>query len=173
MDELVERVDAEDRVLGVVGRRDAVREGWLHRIGVVVCRDGQGRYLVHRRAEHLSRFPGHYELAVGGAVGVGESYEEAAARELTEEMGVRATVCLRFTFLNRSGLSPHWLAVCDALLPEAVAPDPQEVAWHGWLTESQLRRALGRKTFNPDSREVFDRYRASRAAPACVRNRRS
>ncbi|MET8968851.1 NUDIX hydrolase [Streptomyces hydrogenans] len=171
MDELVERVDAEDRVLGVVSRRDAVREGWLHRIGVVVCRDGRGRYLVHRRAEHLSRFPGHHELAVGGAVGVGESYEEAAARELSEEMGVRATVCLRCTFLNRSGLSPHWLAVCDALLPGAVAPDPREVAWHGWLTESELRQALGQKTFTPDSREVFDRYLASRAAPATVRNR--
>ncbi|WP_432079685.1 NUDIX domain-containing protein [Streptomyces sp. YPW6] len=171
VDELVERVDAQDRVLGVVSRRDAVREGWLHRVGVVVCRDRRGRFLVHRRAEHLSRFPGHYELGVGGAAGVGESYEQAAARELSEELGVRATTCLRFKFLNRDGLSPHWLAVCDAVVPEIVAPDPEEVAWHGWLTESELRRALQQRTFTPDSQAVFDRYLACRAAPASAQER--
>lgn len=166
VDELVERVDAQDRVLGVVSRSEAVREGWLHRVGVVVCRDRRGRFLVHRRAEHLSRFPGHYEFGVGGAAGVGESYEQAAAREVGEELGARVTVCLRFKFLNRGGLSPYWLGVCDAVLPEIVAPDPEEVAWHGWLTRSELRRTLRQWTFTPDSREIFDRYSAHRADPA-------
>ncbi|MER5826167.1 NUDIX domain-containing protein [Streptomyces mirabilis] len=169
VDELVDRVDAQDRVLGVVSRREAVREGWLHRVGVVVCRDGRGRFLVHRRAEQLSRFPGHYELGVGGAAGVCESYERAAARELSEELGVRATVCFRFKFLNRVGLSPHWLGVCDAVLPEIGAPDPGEVAWHGWVTESELRRTLQQWTFTPDSQEIFGRYLACRADPASSR----
>ncbi|MFB8754413.1 NUDIX domain-containing protein [Streptomyces nigra] len=160
VDELVERVDTHDRVLGVVSRSEAVRNSWLHRVGVAVCRDGRGRFLVHRRAEQLTRFPGHYELGVGGAAGVGESYAQAAARELCEELGVRATVCSRFTFLNRAGLSPHWLGVCDAvLLPESVVSDPREVAWHGWLTEPELRRALREWTFTPDSRQIFERYR--------------
>ncbi|MFF9772742.1 NUDIX domain-containing protein [Streptomyces sp. NPDC013978] len=166
MDELVERVDAQDCVLGVVSRREAVREGWLHRVAVVVCRDGQGRFLVHRRAGQLSRFPGHYELGVGGAAGVGESYEQAAARELGEELGMSATVCLRFKFLNRNGFSPYWLGVCDAVLPEIVAPDPGEVTWHGWLTEAELRQALQQWTFTPDSQEILDRYLACRADPA-------
>lgn len=160
VDELVERVDTHDRVLGVVSRSEAVRNSWLHRVGVVVCRDGRGRFLVHRRAERLTRFPGHYELGVGGAAGVGESYAQAAARELCEELGVRATVCSRFTFLNRAGFSPHWLGVCNAvLLPESVVPDPREVAWHGWLTEPELRRALREWTFTPDSRQILERYR--------------
>ncbi|MDL2079073.1 NUDIX domain-containing protein [Streptomyces sp. GXMU-J15] len=159
VDELVERVDAADRVLGVVSRRQAVRENWLHRIGVTVCRDEHARYLVHRRADQLSRFPGHYELGIGGAVGVGESYEQAAARELAEELGISAPVRFRFKFLNRRGLSPHWLGVCDAELPQTGTPDPGEVSWHGWLTEPELRRALGQWTFTPDSQEIFDRYR--------------
>ncbi|MVO90519.1 NUDIX domain-containing protein [Streptomyces sp. p1417] len=166
VDELVECVDAQDRVLGVVSRWDAVREARLHRVGVVVCRDRRGRFLVHRRAEQLSRFPGHYELGVGGAAGVGESYEQAAARELSEELGVRAAVRFRFKFLNRAGLSPHWLGVCDAVLPEIGACDPGEVAWHTWLTEPELRRVLQQWTFTPDSQEIFGRYLAGRAAPA-------
>ncbi|MET7286457.1 NUDIX domain-containing protein [Streptomyces sp. NPDC005573] len=162
MDEVVERVDAQDRVLGPVSRRDAVREGWLHRIAVVVCHDGQGRILVHRRAERLTRFPGHYELGVGGALAVGESYEQAAARELDEELGVSATVRFRFTFLNRSGLSPHWLGVCDAVVPRAVMPNPDEVAWHTWLSRSDLPQTLQEWPFTPDSHEILARYRACR-----------
>ncbi|MFJ1732504.1 NUDIX hydrolase [Streptomyces sp. NPDC088254] len=163
MEELVERVDDQDRGLGVaVSRRQAVREGWLHRVAVTVCRDGRGRVLVHRRSEHLSRFPGRYEVLVGGAVNAGESYEQAAARELAEELGVRARPRLLFTFLNRSGLSPHWLGVHEAVAPDTVTADPEEVAWHAWLTEPQLRSALQEWNFTPDSHEAFNRYLAFR-----------
>jgi 8-oxo-dGTP pyrophosphatase MutT (NUDIX family) len=125
------------------------------------------------RPEQVSRFPGHCELGVGGAAEVGESYEQAAARELSEELGVRASVCLRFTFLNRGGLSPHWLGVCDAVVPETVVPDPGEVAWHAWLTEFELRRALRQWTFTPDTQAVFDRYLACRAASTSAQERSS
>lgn len=166
VDEVVERVDAQDRVLGPVSRRDAVREGWLHRVAVVVCHDEQGRILVHRRAEQVPRFPGLHEVGIGGAVGVGESYEQAAARELEEELGVSAAVRFRFKFLNRSGLSPHWLGVCDAVIPRAVTLDSREVAWHGWLSESELPRIFQERTFTPDSREIRDRYFADRVEEA-------
>lgn len=158
VDELVERVDGQDRVVGVVSRRQAIREGWLHRVAVTVCRDGRGRILVHRRSKQLSRFPGLYEVVVGGAVNVGESYEQAAARELAEELGIRVPARLLFTFINRSGLSPHWLGVHEAVMPDAVVPDPDEVAWHGWLTEPELRSALLEWRFTPDSHEAFSRY---------------
>nr|WSW71454.1 NUDIX domain-containing protein [Streptomyces sp. NBC_00995] len=165
VDELVERVDDQDRVLGAaVSRRQAVREGWLHRVAVTVCRDERGRVLVHRRSAGLSRFPGLHEVVVGGAVGVGESYEQAAARELAEELGVRVRPRLLFTFLNRGGLSPHWLGVHEAEVPDAVVADPDEVAWHGRLTEPELRTALREWPFTPDSHEVFGRYLAFRAA---------
>ncbi|MFD5536991.1 NUDIX domain-containing protein, partial [Streptomyces sp. NPDC127079] len=85
MDERVERVDDQDRVLGVVSRREAVREGWLHRVAVTVCRDDRRRILVHRRSEQVARFPGLHEVQVGGAAHVGESYVQAAARELADE----------------------------------------------------------------------------------------
>jgi isopentenyldiphosphate isomerase len=164
VDELVERVDAQDRVLGLVTRRQATREGWLHRIASTLCRDERGRILVHRRSEQLSRFPGLYEVLVGGAVEVGESYEQAAARELAEELGIRGLPRLLFTFINRSGLSPHWLGVHEAVIPDAVAPDPDEVAWHGWLTESELHSALLEWPFTPDSHEAISRYLAFRTA---------
>ncbi|MGW3324735.1 NUDIX domain-containing protein [Streptomyces virginiae] len=157
----MERVDDQDRVLGVVvGRRQAVREGWLHRVAVTVCRDERGRFLVHRRAERLWRFPGLHEVVVGGAVAVGESYEQAASRELAEELGMRVLPRLLFTFLNHNGVSPHWLGVHEVVVSDAdaVVPDPHEVAWHGRLTEPELRSALLEWSFTPDSHEAVRRY---------------
>ncbi|MEU6380960.1 NUDIX domain-containing protein [Streptomyces sp. NPDC046909] len=164
VDELVERVDAQDRVLGVVNRLEAVRKGWLHRIALTVCRDERGRILVTRRSEQLSRFPGFYEVGAGGAVNVGESYEQGAAREVAEELGIGALPRLLFTFINRSGLSPHWLGVHEAVVPDAVTADPDEIAWYGWLTEPELRSALREWRFTPDSHEAFRRYLAFRTA---------
>ncbi|MFJ3214159.1 MULTISPECIES: NUDIX hydrolase [Streptomyces] len=85
------------------------------------------------------------------------------ARELAEELGVLGLPRLLFTFLNRSGLSPHWLDVHDSVVPDAVAPDPDEVAWHGWLTEPELHSTLVKWRVTPDSHEAFSRYLAFRA----------
>lgn len=101
---------------------------------------------------------------VGGAVGVGETYEQAAGRELAEELGIRGLPRLLFTFINRSGLSPHWLGVHEAVVPDAVTRNPDEVAWYGWLTESELHSALREWRFTPDSHEALNRYHAFRTA---------
>ena len=44
--------------------------------------------------------------------------------------------------------------------------DPREVAWHGWVTDSEMPRTLQEWRFTPDSQEMFDRYLACRADPA-------
>ncbi|MFJ3901363.1 NUDIX hydrolase [Streptomyces sp. NPDC090025] len=160
--ELVERVDESDRVIGVVGRAEAVRRGWPHRVAVVVCRDRDGRILVQRRALGVARFPGYEEVGSGGAVAPGESYEEAASRELAEELGVRAPVRLVVKFLSHGGLSPHWLAVHEAVLADDTPrPDPDEVMSYRWLPVPDLLRAVREDRFTPDSEETLGRYLAA------------
>lgn len=161
MGERVERVDEFDRVLGVVDRGEAIEKEWLHRVAVTVCRDAEGRILVHRRPEGVSRFPGRYNWLIGGAVEPGETYEAAAVRELGEELGVRAPVRHAFTFLCRGVISPYWLGVHEAVVVGELDPDPGEVAWWGWLTEEELRRAVGRWEFVADGVVAFERYLAA------------
>jgi 8-oxo-dGTP pyrophosphatase MutT (NUDIX family) len=160
MSEPVERVDGQDRVLNVVDRGEAIRRGWLHRVATVVCRDARGRVLVHRRSPDAPRFPDQYNWLLGGAAEVGESYEEAAARELTEELGVRARVRFVFKYLCRGAFSPYWLGVHEAVIDADITPDPSEIAWHDWLPEAELRRVLWQWPFVSDSREAFVKYDA-------------
>ncbi|MGI5426947.1 NUDIX hydrolase [Streptomyces sp. CA-179760] len=158
MSELVERVDEQDRVLGVVERGEAIERRWPHRVATTVCRDPEGRFLVHRRQEGVSRFPGQYNWLIGGAVEVGESYEEAAARELTEELGVRAPVRFVFKFLCDGIIGPYWLGLHEAVVSDLLAPDPSEIAWCGWVTEGELREAFRRWAFVEDGVDAFRRY---------------
>lgn len=155
MDELVERVDEQDKVLDVVGRSAAVRHGWLHRVASIVCRDPEGRLLVHRRPDGVPRYPGQFNWMLGGAAGVGESYEAAAARELSEELGVRADPRLVFKFRCAG---PYLLGVHEVVVTPPTRPDPGEIAWHTWLTEGELAEFVNHEAFIPDARAVFRRY---------------
>lgn len=89
MSEPVDRVDEQDRVLGVVDRAEAIRRGWPHRVATIVCRDPAGRILVHRRPDDSSRFPGQYNWLLGGAAEPGESYAAAARDAYTRYRAAR------------------------------------------------------------------------------------
>ncbi|WP_338699512.1 NUDIX domain-containing protein [Streptomyces sp. Q6] len=159
--ERVDRVDDDDRFLAVVSRSEAIRHGWLHRVATTVCRDPQGRTLVHRRPDDASRFPGHYNWMLGGAVEASESYEAAAARELKEELGVDATPRFVLKYRCEGAISPYWLALHETVLTGPVTPDPAEVAWHAWLPEPDLIDLVHHDRFVPDAREAFDLYRSA------------
>lgn len=163
--ELIERVDEQDRVVGVVDRSEAISRHWLHRIATTVCRDPEGRILVHRRADDMSRFPGQYHWLIGGAADIGETYEQAAARELAEELGVVPTAPrFLFKYLCRGEISPYWLGIHETVLTDPITPDPAEISWHGWLTEPELQAMARRRTFVADGKEALHRYLDKRSS---------
>lgn len=158
MGEQVEHVDAHDRVLRIVRRDDAVREGWLHRVAGVVCRDAEGRVLVNRRPMEARWFAGRYAPMIAGAVRPGELYTQAAARELREELGVQAEVRHVFKFICQGAVGPYWFGIHEAVVTHDVVPDPREITWSGWLTLSEFRSAAARWPLVPDAGEAFECY---------------
>lgn len=88
-DELVEQVARDGTVESVVTRAEMRARRLRHRcVYLLVVHDG--RLLVHRRAGDKDIWPGRWDVAAGGVVGAGESWEAAARRELAEELGVEA-----------------------------------------------------------------------------------
>src|SRR5262245_22724401 len=88
-DELVDLVDGENKVIGWTTRREIRAKNLLH-LGVgILCRNSRGEIYVHRRTITKDVFPGMYDMFVGGVVGKGESYPDAARREILEELGIK------------------------------------------------------------------------------------
>jgi isopentenyldiphosphate isomerase len=86
--ELVDVVDDHDRVTATVTRACMRAERLQHRAVFILVRRPDGRLLVHRRSPAKDIWPSAWDIAVGGVVGSGEAWEDAAARELAEEVGI-------------------------------------------------------------------------------------
>lgn len=87
-DEVLDVVDRDDRVTGQAPRGEVYARGLLHRCVFVLARNAEGRIFVHRRTASKLVFPSAYDMFVGGVLGAGEEYAEAALREAEEELGV-------------------------------------------------------------------------------------
>lgn len=161
MGERIDQVDADDRVVGTTDRATAVRRGLLHRVAGVICRDTRGRYLIHQRPAGAPWFGGMYAPVLGGAVLAGETYQDAAARELREELGLTVPVRFCLKFLCQGAIGQYWFALHHARLAagQPLVPDPAEIANVAWLTGDQLREATARLPFIPEVHDAFDRYR--------------
>src|SRR5690349_22995254 len=61
-----------------------------HRAVFVVVTAGDGRVLVQRRSPDKDLWPGRWDIGAGGVVGAGEAFDDAARRELHEELGIDA-----------------------------------------------------------------------------------
>ena len=89
--EIVIVVDGGNRPVAELPRRRVRAENLPHRATCIFVFDRRGRLLVQRRTAGKDLYPGFYDLAAGGVVAAGESYERCAEREAAEELGIRDT----------------------------------------------------------------------------------
>jgi isopentenyldiphosphate isomerase len=87
-DERVEILDSQDQVIEIVSRSEMRARRLRHRAVFVMVLDDAHRVLIHRRSLDKDLWPGWWDVAVGGVMGVGESWIEGAQRELAEEIGL-------------------------------------------------------------------------------------
>jgi isopentenyldiphosphate isomerase len=166
-DEILDVVDAEDHVVGQAPRGEVMAGRLRHRCVFILATDADGRIFVHRRTPQKIVFPSLYDVFVGGVVGTGESYDEAAKREAEEELGVTGIEPEHlFTFLYTSADHEWFCAVYRATTPVTVSPQQEEVAWHAFLTEAELEAALPGWDVVPDGLEAWHRLRAWQDAQA-------
>lgn len=107
-------------------------------------------------------------MFVGGVVGAGEGYDEAALREAGEELGVsglpRPAYLFKFLYDDGAGRT-WWSAVYEVRCELPVRPQAEEVAWHAFLPEDEVERRLrpGGWEWVPDGLEAYERLRRWRA----------
>ena len=100
MEEYFDIVDEHDQVIGTAPRSRCHGDpSLIHRTAhvVVLHPDGQ-RILLQKRARTKDIQPGKWDTAVGGHLAHGESYEDGARREMSEELGLPRDLPLKFLF---------------------------------------------------------------------------
>jgi len=124
-------VNEKDEVIGTMLKKEAHKNGVPHRIAVTYVENAAGKILVQVRAD------GFLDHSSAGHVDPGESYEDAAHRELVEELGIKdvklsrighgATIGEKY----KNGIASHTFDIftCVAEPGELQADEVKEVYW--------------------------------------------
>lgn len=157
--EQVAWVDREDRLLGSLPRAELRERGGIGRGTFILLFNSSGELCVHQRTMSKALYPGYWDVAAGGMVGVDETYAESAARELYEELGVSdvpLTAHERFYFDCPD--NHLWCAVFSAVWDGPLHVQPEEVQQACFMPVAQALRLSQAQPYCPDSLAALKRY---------------
>lgn len=163
-DEIVTIVDENNNVTGSAPRSQMRAEGMCHRATYILVFDPAGRMFVQKRTLTKDIYPGYYDIATGGVVLAGESYDVSAERELAEELGVENTpLKAHFEFYHEEGRNRVWGRVYSCVWDGPIVLQAEEVASGDYYPVPEIVAMSGRKPFTPDGLYVLKRFLQSKA----------
>ena len=144
--EKIDVVDGNDNVVGESTREEAHAKGLLHRIVHVIIRNSKGEILLQKRSKNDGI--GNWDASVGGHVDTGESYEQAAKREMMEEVGI--SVPIKFVFKFREPTRFH-LVACYAAKYDGPFKFNDESSEQKFFGKDEIRRIIRDGNIMPDA----------------------
>ena len=127
-EEIFDVCDDRDNVIGQAPRSVVHARKLLHRAVHIWVFNSRGELLTHLRSATKDEFPSTYTSSASGHLSAGETYDEAAPRELEEELGLRAPL----TYLTKLPAGPdtayEHTVLYECTTDETPRPDPGEVA---------------------------------------------
>lgn len=162
-DEIFDVVDPEDRVIATARRQDVHANGLLHRaVHIMVCRKN-GDVFLQKRSMEKDCHPGVWDSSASGHLDSGEHYENAAIRELWEELGIHVQAVEQVGALAASEITGWEFVRIYRIRHEGpFTLHPQEVDEGRWIGTEELDAWLGQAPadFAPCFRKVWETVRA-------------
>lgn len=110
--EQVDIVNENNNIIGSTDAETAHNQKLMHRVIGVFVFDENGTLYLQKGNKY-----GKLDISVGGHVQKGESYEDAAQREMFEELGLVAPLVHISTFLPTDARLNHYWAIFTATTP--------------------------------------------------------
>ncbi len=127
-EEMLQVVDTQGRFLRAASRAECHADAALiHRSVCVLLFNAAGELYLQRRAMSKDTYPGQRDLSATGHVRTGETEDEAAARELAEELGVRPEIRRVDTMLLRLPAETELATIYRCSYNGTITPDPNEL----------------------------------------------
>jgi 8-oxo-dGTP pyrophosphatase MutT (NUDIX family) len=158
-DEIVAIVDEHNNVVGAVPRGEMRAKRLPHRSTYILVFNSRDELYVQKRTMTKDVFPGYYDVAAGGVVLAGETYEQGAERELEEEMGIRSVPLKRlFDFYFEDEHTRLWGCAFSCVYDGAVILQEEEVESGAFVPVSAILPRAEMERFTPDGLYVLRRY---------------
>ena len=139
-------------------RGTPVPEGRYHIVIHVVIFNSRGEMLIQQRQPFKEGWPNLWDVSVGGGVQAGETTQQAARRELQEELGLEfdfenETPMLTTTF--RKGFDDFYIIHLEPDL-DTLRLQPEEVQAVRWANKDEVLAMIENGTFSPYSRPFME-----------------
>jgi isopentenyldiphosphate isomerase len=158
-EEMVDVLDDAGRVVGVATRAEMRAKHLPHRCVYILVFNRQGDLFIHQRTATKDVFPSFWDIAVGGVVAAGESFDQAALREGNEELGVSLAVepLFPFTFTDER-------TTCFAYVYRGIHDGPfnlqaEEIVQGYFVPAEEVASRAKQDSFCPDGLEVWAEFR--------------
>jgi len=156
-------VNKQDEVIGSEEKENKLKKNFISRNVSIYIKDGDDRFIVCQRAKHKSTYPGCLDTSAVGHVTFGETYEQAAIRELQEELGISCQLKLctkKFTSMDYQGKPLQFFTSIFFGRHEGEVQLNEELVSHKKFSKEELLKMMEEspEKFVPAFREDFQRY---------------
>jgi isopentenyldiphosphate isomerase len=169
MEEYFDIIDEQGAVIGQASRASCHGDpGLVHRVAHVLVVDRNDRIFLQKRSMRKDIEPGKWDTSVGGHLQVGESYDQAAVRELEEELGITGVTpqCL-YTYRWSTSIESEdirtYLVVWGGGDDCAFKLQAEEITDGRFWTRQEIQDNIGKGVFTPNFEQEFERYLRWRA----------
>ncbi len=153
-----EIVDLDDKVIGTATHADLIAKNHRYR-SVRILLFQNNNVLMHLRS-HAVSYPNKWSVSAAGFVKAGETYAQAAQREVVEELGVHVKLHeIAKLQLTNAPYNTNLRIYCGRIHDQLIAPS-DAVAKVKWFTKEELIHALAKdpESFTKNAREFCERY---------------
>ena len=157
-EEVFDLVDEQDRIIGRAARHEVHgNPDLIHRVAHVLVFNSKGELFLQKRSRDKDVQPGKWDTSVGGHVDAGESYDEAALREMREELGIsEVSVEFLYTYMHRNEYESEYVSTYRCLWDGEFSLHPDEIdEGRFWSLESILQNEAD--LFTPNFLDELER----------------
>lgn len=163
-EDIFDVVDEYDNVIDQKARSVVHAEGLKHRAVHVLVFNEENELFMQKRSMNKDTWPGAWDASCTGHVDAGETYKEAAFRELEEELGWQPSNELEFLFkLNPcEETGQEFIEVYRVIGSGPLRLNTEEIEIGEWMDLPNLTQRVGftPKRFSSAFRLVLERLQA-------------
>jgi isopentenyl-diphosphate delta-isomerase type 1 len=160
--ELFEIVDERGEVIGTAPRSECHgNPALVHRAAHVLVFNSEGGLLLQLRSMDKDIQPGKWDTSVGGHLAVGETYEQAAAREMGEELGITGVeLKYLYDYPLRNEVESENIRSFMVVYDGPVTHQPEEIDDVRYWSVEDIKKNMGSGIFTPNFEQEFGLYMA-------------